>query len=91
LERAHSGIGIPDFPDLDMGFWNILPSVADLPATVVPVGFTATHGLPCGVQIVAGNFQDLTSIEVGRMLEQCNPLTRYVPPPGFHAPPDAKL
>jgi len=92
-DRTHQGVGIPGFSTdgPHMIFWNFQATMADLPSTVVPVGFTTTHRLPCGMQIMAPHFQDLTAIEVGRMLEQCHPLTRFVPPPGFHVPPDARL
>lgn len=83
--RKHSGVGIPDFDGsgIQMIFWAGIVIVADLPSTVVPVGFTSSTKLPVGVQIVAPNWHDLQSIEVGKMLEQHHPGTRYVVPPGF--------
>lgn len=89
-ERIFRGAGIPDFNSQFFSFWPGIVIVADLPATVLPVGFTP-GGLPCGVQIVAPNFHDLTSIEVGKMLERFNPASKYVPPPGLSPQPQAKL
>lgn len=84
LKRTYIGEGIPEFGWKGLTFWPCWPSIADLPATVVPVGRTAA-GLPCGIQIVAAQFMDLTSIEVGKMLEQLHPPSNYQPPPGFTA------
>jgi amidase len=63
--------------------WAGLTIIADLPATVVPIGVLESSGLPVGVQIVAPAWQDKTAIEVGRMLEKVHqgPLT----PPGYAA------
>lgn len=60
--------------------WAGLANFADLPATVVPVGRDAS-GLPCGVQIMGPVFQDLQTIEVGKMMERLG--CAYVPPPGY--------
>lgn len=82
IERMYKGKGIPDFGWKGLTFWPGLVSVADLPATVIPIGRTPS-GLPCGIQVVAPIFHDLTSIEVGKMLEQFHPPSSYQPPPGF--------
>ena len=50
----------------------------DLPVTVVPVGRTSRN-LPVGVQIVGPAWQDLTTIEVGKMMERLG--CAYIPPP----------
>ena len=50
----------------------------DLPVTVVPTGRTEKN-LPVGVQIVGPAWQDLTTIEVGKMMERLG--CAYVPPP----------
>lgn len=57
--------------------------IADLPATVVPIGFVEDDGyrLPVGVQIVCPLLQDLTAIEVGKMLERSHERFRSTPPP----------
>eukprot|EP00931_Biecheleriopsis_adriatica_P046061 TRINITY_DN2642_c0_g3_i1.p1 TRINITY_DN2642_c0_g3~~TRINITY_DN2642_c0_g3_i1.p1 ORF type:complete len:495 (+),score=80.68 TRINITY_DN2642_c0_g3_i1:70-1554(+) len=81
-DRKFSGAGIRDFGAAAMQFWPAIIIVADLPSTVVPVGLTPS-GLPCGIQIVAPNFHDLTSIEVGKMLQSIHPPCRFQPPPGF--------
>jgi amidase len=51
----------------DQLFWAGLASLAYLPATVAPVGFTSA-GLPVGVQIVGAYMQDKTTIEFARLL-----------------------
>jgi len=58
--------------------WAGLIIFVDLPSTVVPVG-RDKDGLPVGVQIVGPAWQDLTTIEVGKMMERCG--SAYVPPP----------
>jgi amidase len=62
-------------PGDDADLENYLPfnythaySVAGLPAAVVPAG--AERGLPVGIQIVAGAFQDHVALAVGRALER---------------------
>lgn len=84
-QRVFSGTGTGPMDFRALSFWPALPILADLPVTVVPVGRTK-DGLPCGVQIVGSFFQDLTTIEVGKMLEQLHPPSRYEVPPGFGAP-----
>jgi len=49
--------------------WAGLIIFADLPSTVVPVGRDAS-GMPCGMQVVSSHWQDLQTIEVGKMLER---------------------
>eukprot|EP01062_Namystynia_karyoxenos_P069533 TRINITY_DN65010_c0_g1_i1.p1 TRINITY_DN65010_c0_g1~~TRINITY_DN65010_c0_g1_i1.p1 ORF type:complete len:543 (+),score=158.65 TRINITY_DN65010_c0_g1_i1:88-1629(+) len=78
--RKFDGKGIPRFGQNGMFLWPGIVIVADLPSTVVPIGRTP-QGLPCGMQIVAPNFCDLTCIEVGKMLEAVHGPSRYVPPP----------
>jgi hypothetical protein len=65
-------------PYYDAVRWAGLTIFVDLPVTVVPVGRTSKN-LPVGVQIVAAAWQDLTAIEVGKMLERVG--CAYVPPP----------
>jgi amidase len=55
-------------------------TLAGLPATAAPVGFTP-EGMPVGIQIVGAHLQDLTTIEFARQLTA---LTG-----GFRAPPSA--
>jgi len=87
-DRTFTGTGINNFKAAGMSFWPGIIIVADLPSTVVPIGRTPT-GLPCGVQLVGPNFFDLTTIEVGKMLERLHPPCRFQPPPGFEVPPSA--
>jgi len=48
-------------------FWTVAASLAGLPATVAPVGFTR-GGLPVGLQIVAPMWEDATSIAFAAQL-----------------------
>jgi len=57
--------------------WAGLTTFTDLPCTVVPVGMTK-EGLPCGIQIVGPMYQDLRTIEVGKMMERLG--CRFRPP-----------
>jgi amidase len=52
---------------LAMSYWISSASLAGLPATVAPVGFT-DRGLPVGIQIVAPMWEDGTSIECAALL-----------------------
>lgn len=64
----------------DPTFWGGFTTVANLPSTVAPAGFTKS-GLPVGVQIVGPEYGDLLCIEVARQLEQG--FQGFVPPKGF--------
>ncbi len=61
---------------LDFLHWVSLATVAGLPATVAPIGRTR-GGLPVGVQIVGGRFEDRTTIQTSAWLGE------FTPPPGF--------
>jgi amidase len=61
-------------------FWAGLASLAYLPATVVPAGFTAS-GLPVGVQIIGPQYGDNTCLTFARLLEQ--EFQPFVPPKGW--------
>ena len=65
-------------PYTDLMAWIALASVTHLPATVVPVGRTAS-GLPVGVQIVGPYLEDRTTLAVGRLMEE--QLGGFVAPP----------
>jgi amidase len=67
-------------PTTDQLFWAGYPCNVYLPATVAPCGFTPS-GLPVGVQIVAPQYGDRTSIHFARLLER--EFQPFVPPPGF--------
>eukprot|EP00940_MAST-03C_sp_MAST-3C-sp2_P003416 g3416.t1 len=60
--------------------WAGLIILADLPSTVVPVGVDSS-GMPIGIQIVGAHWQDLQTIEVGRLFESLG--MRYIPPKGL--------
>jgi amidase len=64
----------------DQMFWAGLASVAYLPATVAPAGFT-TSGLPIGVQIIGPQYGDNTCLTFARLLEQ--EFQSFVPPKGW--------
>lgn len=66
-------------PYTDLMAWVALPTVTHLPATVVPVGRTAS-GLPVGIQIVGPYLGDRTTLAVGRLIEEL--LGGFAPPPG---------
>ncbi|HWC69310.1 MAG TPA: amidase [Acidimicrobiales bacterium] len=54
-------------PYLDLMRWVGIVGVACLPATVVPIGLTAT-GLPVGVQVVGAYLHDRTTLDLARQL-----------------------
>lgn len=69
-----------EIPYLDFLVWSSLATGGNLPAAVAPI-LRAADGLPRGVQIIAGAFEDRTAIAVAQMLEEsCG---------GFVAPPMA--
>lgn len=61
-------------------FWAGYTGACLLPSTAAPCGFTPA-GLPVGVQIVAPQYGDLTSLTFARLLER--EFQAFVPPPGF--------
>ena len=67
-------------PMEDIGFWAGQFGVAYLPATVAPIGTTAS-GLPVGVQIVAPHLGDRTAIAFAALLER--EYHAFSPPPAF--------
>ncbi|OBA96286.1 amidase [Mycobacteriaceae bacterium 1482268.1] len=67
-------------PYTDLMAWVALATLAHLPATVVPVGRTAS-GLPVGIQIVGPYLEDRTTLAVGRLVEER--LGGFSPPPSF--------
>lgn len=66
-------------PYTDLMAWVALATLTHLPATVVPVGRTAS-GLPVGIQIVGPYLEDRTTLAVGRLVEDV--LGGFVAPPG---------
>ncbi len=65
---------------MDQMAWMGIVGVVYLPATVVPIGQTAS-GLPVGVQIVGPYLEDRTPIAVARMVEKA--LGGFAKPSGF--------
>ena len=66
-------------PSTTQMFWAGYPGMSYLPSTVAPVGLH--EGLPVGVQIVAPQYGDLTSIAFAQMLEK--EYHGFVAPPGY--------
>ena len=67
-------------PVTDQMFWAGLASFYLLPGTVAPLGLSQS-GLPYGVQILGGLYQDRTTIEVAKLLEKS--WRAFTPPPGW--------
>lgn len=67
-------------PQTDQLFWAGWNSLPGLPGTVAPIGLTRS-GLPVGVQIIAPYLEDLTGIEVAKMLER--DYHAFQSPPGY--------
>ncbi|MDC1457394.1 amidase [Burkholderiaceae bacterium] len=67
-------------PVVDQLFWAGYPNMAFLPSTVAPAGLTR-DGLPCGLQIVAKRFNDLSSIHFARLMADV--VGGFQPPPGY--------
>jgi amidase len=67
-------------PTTDQLFWAGYSGCFYLPATVAPIGLTP-QDLPCGVQIVARQYGDFTSIRFAELLER--EYAAFVPPPGY--------
>ena len=72
-----NGSEVPYFGQL---FWAGLAVASYLPATVAPVGPTAT-GLPVGVQVIGAELADRTTIWVAGQIGQL--LGGFTPPPGY--------
>lgn len=67
-------------PVVDATFWGAVATLAHLPATVAPAGFSAT-GLPVGVQIIGPEYGDLTCLAIAQILER--EFQGFVSPPGW--------
>jgi amidase len=67
-------------PTTDQLFWAGYSGCFYLPSTVAPIG-TVGHGLPVGVQIIARQYGDTTSIRFAELIER--DYYGFVPPPGF--------
>jgi amidase len=67
-------------PTTDQMFWAGISTFAGVPATVAPIGLTP-KGLPVGVQIVGGGYDDFTCIAFAGLLEK--EYYGFVAPPGY--------
>lgn len=67
-------------PETDPLFWAGWNGLVGLPGTVAPIGLTDA-GLPVGVQIIAPYLEDLTGIEVAKLLER--DYGAFQPPAGY--------
>ena len=67
-------------PTTDQLFWAGYSGCFLLPSTIAPMGLTP-QGLPAGVQIIARQFGDYTSIRFAERLER--EFGGFVPPPGY--------
>lgn len=65
----------------DMFMWIAPATLMGLPATSAPVGQTAA-GLPVGIQILGRRYDDRTTIEFARLLEQAG--MDFRAPPGLN-------
>lgn len=80
-ERTIMVNGAPQ-PTTTQLFWAGIASLCYLPATVAPIGL-AKGGLPLGVQIIAGPYQDRTAIHLATLMEKA--VRGFRPPPGYEA------
>ena len=76
--RLQTPEGERDYSDLER--WIAFATLADLPATIAPVGLTTT-GLPVGVQILGPHLEDRTPIDIAARMARV--IGGFVPPPGF--------
>ena len=67
-------------PTTDQLFWAGYSGCFYLPSTVAPLGLTS-QGLPGGVQIIARQYEDSTSLRFAELIEQY--YARFEPPTGY--------
>jgi amidase len=67
-------------PTTDQMFWAGYPNMVNLPSTVAPAGLTP-DGLPVGLQAVAAEGEDKTSIEFCKLTAR--DIAGFQPPPGY--------
>ena len=65
---------------VDQMFWVGYSAVACLPSTIAPIALSP-EGLPIGVQIIARQFGDYSSMRFAALLER--EYRSFVPPPGY--------
>lgn len=64
----------------NFNYWSVFASLTGLPATVAPIGRTAS-GLPVGIQIVGPRWEDSTCIEFAALLADL--IGGFAAPPGY--------
>ncbi len=81
-ERHNRTITVNGKPQygVDQMFWAGYPNMVFLPSTVSPAGLSP-EGLPLGLQAVAAEGEDKTSIEFCRLVAQ--DIVGFQPPPGY--------
>jgi amidase len=63
-------------------WWATLTNVGLLPSTTFPCGLGRASGLPCGLEVVSKEYNDLITIDFARLLKaECG--YDFQPPPGF--------
>ncbi|MBE9913484.1 amidase [Paenibacillus donghaensis] len=62
--------------------WNVLATVLGLPSTVMPLQYQDGE-LPCGIQVVSGQFQDDKTIDFAELCEEIT--GGFVPPIAYRA------
>jgi amidase len=67
-------------PTTDQLFWAGYSGCFYLPSTVAPLGLTP-QGLPTGVQIIARQYDDMTSLHFAELIEEH--FHSFQPPPGY--------
>ncbi len=79
-DRRMVAVNGKPMPYGDQRFWAGLASLSHLPATAAPIGLTPA-GLPVGMQIIGAEGEDLTTIELARLLAA--EIGGFTAPPGY--------
>jgi amidase len=69
-----------EIPYGEQAMWNGNATLAGLPATAMPIGFSS-EGLPIGMQIIGPAMEDRTTIAFAELVER--EFGGFVPPPAF--------
>ena len=72
LEQVHANAGVPDMTVFAMALFNAFFNVSGQPAISLPLHMSAS-GLPIGVQLVGGPWQEEVLVRVAAQLEQAHP------------------
>jgi amidase len=78
LEAAHEAKGEPAVPVLQMVSFTVIGNVTGLPAISLPLHSTG-DGIPIGVQLTAGPWDEATLIRVASQLERAAPWADHRP------------